>query len=122
MSEKVERRIVALLDGPLVCPHGNPIPGLDQLGLPVATTDTAVALISLTQAAAAAESNIVIDRISEQLQSDAELLHRLDLAGLRPGLLVRATSAAGGVEVSFGDDSTALFARAISDHVFVRAG
>ena len=32
MSEAVERRIVALLDKPLVCPHGNPIPGLDELG------------------------------------------------------------------------------------------
>ncbi len=35
MSEAVERRIVAMLDKPLVCPHGNPIPGLDDLGLPV---------------------------------------------------------------------------------------
>ncbi len=34
MSEAVERRIVAMLDKPLVCPHGNPIPGLDELGLP----------------------------------------------------------------------------------------
>jgi len=33
MSEAVERRIVALLVKPLVCPHGNPIPGLDDLGL-----------------------------------------------------------------------------------------
>src|SRR5579875_2133794 len=32
MSDEVERRIVGLLEKPLVCPHGNPIPGLDQLG------------------------------------------------------------------------------------------
>ena len=33
MSDDVERRIVAMLDQPLVCPHGNPIPGLDSLGV-----------------------------------------------------------------------------------------
>jgi Mn-dependent DtxR family transcriptional regulator len=26
MSDAVERRILALVDKPLVCPHGNPIP------------------------------------------------------------------------------------------------
>ena len=39
MSEAVERRIVAMLDKPLVCPHGNPIPGLDELGLAEQPTD-----------------------------------------------------------------------------------
>src|SRR2546429_1571011 len=34
MSEAVERRLVALLDHPTSCPHGNPIPGLDELGEP----------------------------------------------------------------------------------------
>src|SRR5215813_10155995 len=32
MSEEVERRLVALLGDPSVCPHGNPIPGLAELG------------------------------------------------------------------------------------------
>ena len=31
MSDEVERRIVALLKPPMTCPHGNPIPGLDEL-------------------------------------------------------------------------------------------
>src|SRR3978361_2213539 len=34
MSDEVERRIVALLKPPMTCPHGNPIPGLDELTLP----------------------------------------------------------------------------------------
>src|SRR3954452_9263490 len=98
MSDKVERRILALLDKPLVCPHGNPIPGLDQLGLPFATAP-AVPLVSLSQAAAAESAEVIISRISEQLQPDAELMHRLDSAGLRPGHRVRLAGAAGGVEV-----------------------
>src|SRR3954449_13033149 len=69
MSDKVERRILALLDKPLVCPHGNPIPGLDQLGLPFATTP-AIPLISLSQAVAQNSDEVVISRISESLQPD----------------------------------------------------
>src|SRR5947199_169540 len=59
MSEKVERRILALLKKPLVCPHGNPIPGLDQLGLPFAT-DQSGPLFSLTEAVVAAAGAVVI--------------------------------------------------------------
>src|SRR4051795_370746 len=47
MSDAVERRIVAMLTKPLVCPHGNPIPGLDQLGLPFGTTDDHTDLVTL---------------------------------------------------------------------------
>ena len=34
ISEHVERRLVELLDYPVYCPHGNVIPGLDELGVP----------------------------------------------------------------------------------------
>jgi DtxR family transcriptional regulator, Mn-dependent transcriptional regulator len=33
ISDEAERHIVALLCGPWVCPHGMPIPGLDDLGI-----------------------------------------------------------------------------------------
>jgi DtxR family Mn-dependent transcriptional regulator len=120
MSEKVERRILALLDKPLVCPHGNPIPGLDQLGLPFAATDEGGVLISLTEAAAGTEDEVVINRISEQLQPDAALMHRLDEAGMRPGRRVHVAPVARGVEVWIGDGARTLFDRTVCDHVFVR--
>ncbi len=119
MSEKVERRILALLDKPLVCPHGNPIPGLDQLGLPFATDQSGV-LLSLSDAAAAAQGEVVINRISEQLQPDAELMHRLDAAGMRPGRTVRVAPGPKGVEVWTGDGERTLFDRVVADHVFVQ--
>jgi DtxR family Mn-dependent transcriptional regulator len=118
MSEKVERRILALLEKPLVCPHGNPIPGLDQLGLPFAT-DQSGALLSLTAAAAAAPGEVVINRISEQLQPDAELMHRIDAAGMRPGRTVHIAPGTKGVEVWIGDGEHTLFDRVVADHVFV---
>ena len=127
MSEKVERRILELIDGPLVCPHGNPIPGLERLGLPTESAARS-ALITLTEAASGdveglTADGIVVDRISEQLQSDSDVMHRLDVAGLRPGRRITvAATARGGAAVGAGDgtDDATVFERSICDHVFVR--
>jgi len=118
MSDKVERRILALLKKPLVCPHGNPIPGLDQLGLPFATDQTGP-LLSLSAAVADARQEVVINRISEQLQPDAELMHRLSQAGMRPGSRVCIAGSPEGVEVWVDGGKHATFTRVVADHVFV---
>jgi DtxR family Mn-dependent transcriptional regulator len=119
MSEAVERRIVALLDKPLVCPHGNPIPGLDQLGLPFASVDDQSTLLSLTAAADGSAETVTVDRISEQIQPDAALMRRLSVAAVRPGRLIHVASADRGVEVWTDGERTALDTH-VSDHVFVR--
>ena len=121
MSEAVERRIVALLDKPLVCPHGNPIPGLDQLGLPFAAVDDQSTLLSLTAAADGSAETVTVDRISEQIQPDAALMRRLSAAAVRPGRLIHVASADRGVEVWTDGERTALDTH-VSDHVFVRLG
>jgi DtxR family Mn-dependent transcriptional regulator len=120
MSDAVERRIVALLQKPLVCPHGNPIPGLDELGLPFAATDDHAGLITISAAVLAGASEVVVERISEQLQPDAALMHRLDTAGMRPGSRLRAAAAPTGVEVWTGGNEPTLIDRAVAEHVFVR--
>ncbi|HLY32924.1 MAG TPA: metal-dependent transcriptional regulator [Jatrophihabitantaceae bacterium] len=119
MSDAVERRIVALLQKPLVCPHGNPIPGLDELGLPFATMDDHTELVSLTSAAEPGEASVTIDRIGEQIQPDADAMRTLTTAGVRPGRRVHVSMAAGGVEVRRGTRTVTLDAH-LSDHVFVR--
>ena len=118
MSEAVERRIVAMLEKPLVCPHGNPIPGLDDLGLPFSSTDDHTGLITLTDAAEQG-ADIVIARISEQIQPDAELMHELTRAGLRPGQRVHAVQTGADVVVSTAN-TTLTLKNDISDHIFVR--
>jgi DtxR family Mn-dependent transcriptional regulator len=121
MSEAVERRIVALLDKPLVCPHGNPIPGLEDLGLPFAAVDETIGLRTLSIAALVPDAVVTVDRISEQLQPDPILMRRLADAGLRPGGSVHAAVAPrGGVEV-WDDGERVVFSQVVADHVFVRS-
>jgi DtxR family Mn-dependent transcriptional regulator len=120
MSEAVERRIVAMLEKPLVCPHGNPIPGLDDLGLTLNTAHDQAALMTLTDAAKDTKEVLVIDRISEQLQPDAAIMHELTRAGVRPGQQVHAASTPTGVEV-WGDGEHSALDRHLSDHIFVRS-
>lgn len=88
MSENVERRIVEVLDNPTTSPYGNPIPGLDQLGLSlVASEDQAVRLVDLPQG----DSAVVIARMSEHAQSDPELVTELRKAGVVPNARVSVT-------------------------------
>ncbi|CAA9290241.1 MAG: Iron-dependent repressor IdeR/DtxR [uncultured Corynebacteriales bacterium] len=88
MSDSVERRIAALLGAPTTCPHGNPIPGLDELGtLPVAPDNGP--LVTLEQAATSGSETAVVRRISEQIQPDAEVLRGLRSAGVQPGRTVK---------------------------------
>ena len=119
MSDEVERRIVGLLDKPLVCPHGNPIPGLDQLGLPLGAADDAV-LLSLADSVAEGSTEVIVDRISELLQPDAALMHRVKTAGLRPGQLVHVAAAPDGIRVQAAGAEAEVFGQRVADHVFVR--
>ncbi|MCW2604745.1 MAG: putative iron dependent regulatory protein [Pseudonocardiales bacterium] len=120
MSDAVERRILALLRKPLVCPHGNPIPGLDDLGLPFASIDPGVPLATLGSAAGAEPRTVQIERISEQIQPDEGLMRRFVEVGMLPGRSVVVTLAPRGVELHV-DGRIEIFDQVTADHVFVHA-
>lgn len=84
MSEKVERKILSLLGDGLESPYGNPIPGLEELGLEVAG-DFRSGLVALTEAAGEEPVALTIRRIGEPVQVDPESLALLTSAGLMPG-------------------------------------
>src|SRR5213080_2414235 len=89
MSEQVERRLVELLDYPVYCPHGIVIPGLGELGVPADAADRAVAaglesVKPMDQAATNRAGPAVVRRISEQVQSDADLMLKLRRSGIPP--------------------------------------
>ena len=124
MSEAVERRILTLLEEPLVCPHGNPIPGLDQLGLPAAepadgaaTSDRLGRLPTLAATVAGDEVTVRIERISELLQPDAQVMRQLNACGLTPGVSVAVSRKPDGLHVA-GSDAEPI-SEEIAEHIFV---
>jgi DtxR family transcriptional regulator, Mn-dependent transcriptional regulator len=126
ISEQVERRLVELLGYPVHCPHGNLIPGLDELGLPAAARERALAAPEPAQAMTDAVSELprpfVVRRISEQVQSDAGLMLRLRQIGIQPGREVTLAASHDGVRVTREDDpggGAGELPRDVAVHVFV---
>jgi DtxR family transcriptional regulator, iron-dependent repressor len=119
MSETVERRILGLLDHPTHSPFGNPIPGLDELGEPVAAATTG--LVGLDTVAKDESRRVTVGRIGEPLQDDHELMTSLSRAGVRPGEVVKVRRTDSGVLVGSGMEYAELDPTRAS-HVFVSVG
>lgn len=89
MSEDVERRLVQVLDNPMVSPFGNPIPGLALLGL----EDTfggpdRADLFRLTELPIGDAVAVVVRQLTEHVQGDVALISRLKEAGVVPNARV----------------------------------
>ena len=119
MSEAVERRIVTLLANLATCPHGNPIPGLAELGADTAPADP-VKLVTLKAGAEAGGAAVVVRRISEQLQPDVDVMRLLRKSGIQPGNAVTVEPNGSGVVVTVDGQSNALD-EFVAAHVFVSA-
>lgn len=99
MSERVERRLVELLEDPVVSPYGNPIPGLEKLGVSRAQ-QVAEQLVTLRRvaeeggdvdgdaAAGGPGRTWRVQRLAESIQVEPEVLEQLLEAGIRPGVRV----------------------------------
>jgi DtxR family Mn-dependent transcriptional regulator len=88
ISERVERKILALLGEHRESPYGNPIPGLDELGEPL-NEDFARGVINLVELVAEGSIVATVRRIGEPAQVDPEALNLLTRAGMMPGRRVR---------------------------------
>jgi len=127
ISDNVERRLVELLGYPVRCPHGNVIPGLAELGVPDDATKRADAAtnepdIAMTAVAVPRGEQVMVSRISEQVQSDADLMLRLKNIGIQPGREVTLAASDHGVRVTGADtvgDIGAELPAEIATHVFV---
>lgn len=121
MSEEVERRLVSLLETPSTCPHGNPIPGLAELGADVGAAESEP-LALMTEVATAAGVPVVVQRISEQVQGDTALMRKLKQFGIQPGREVTLAAGDDGIRVTTDDQpggSTTEIPRRVASHVFV---
>lgn len=83
ISPVLEARLVAVLDDPVTCPHGNPIPGSKRTYEPGP-------MRPLTSVKVGGRSTIV--RLEEDLQADHQMLMALEGAGAIPGAEVTVES------------------------------
>ena len=111
MSERVEERLLSLLNQPTVSPYGNPIPGLGEIGgtSPEQGFLDGVECLAEVANELAGDSRVVtVARLGEPLQTDIELLARLAEGGVTPGTEL---------VVSASDDSFVSVARPGADIV-----
>src|SRR5664279_18343 len=98
VSERVERKILALLGEHRESPYGNPIPGLDELGEPP-NEDFRLGVSNLVELVADGPTVVTVRRTSEPAQVEPEALNLLTQAGHQPGRQVRVRREEGRIVV-----------------------
>lgn len=108
ISDDVEKAMWTKLGDPKTCPHGNPIPGAGYRPPPV-------------EPIAHLSGSAVLERISEELELDDEIMDFLDVNGLRPGARVEvaARTPDGIVTVRVDDDAQVGLSPFIAERVYV---
>ena len=99
MSEEVERRLVVVLKNPTTSPYGNPIPGLDELGVDK-PADNGEVLVRLTDIPTGKPTAVVVRRLAEHIQTDPEVIGQLREAGVVPDARVTVETKSGLVTIS----------------------
>ncbi|MGX5695618.1 iron dependent repressor, metal binding and dimerization domain protein [Agromyces soli] len=121
MSEQVERRLIELLGQPTESPYGNPIPGLDELGVPAAAPFMS-GVRNLVQALGDDGRPVsgVVRRLGEPVQFDPELLAQFRQAGIMPGARATFSSNGGYVLVQVdGVDGGLEIPVEVAGHLFI---
>ncbi|MCV2395095.1 metal-dependent transcriptional regulator [Actinotalea sp. M2MS4P-6] len=121
MSERVEQRLVELLDHPDHSPYGNPIPGLAELGEHPAGERFLDGVVAVTDVEPGTRA--VVARLGEPVQTEPEMLARFVDTGVLPGVEVEVRPDGPGVTLAVpGADLVLDLPDEIARHVFVRRG
>jgi DtxR family Mn-dependent transcriptional regulator len=123
MSEAVERKLVALLNHPTTSPYGNPIPGLDELGVGGPPDGVDLTLRRIDEVARGGGGDVLVCRIAEHVQLDPEVMAILRTVGVIPGQDVRvgAVTRAGVAVPVHGPSAGAELPSPIAHAVLVRS-
>lgn len=99
MSDAVEARLIAILDNPATCAHGNPIPGMKG-------AERTLQALADTEPG----ERVRLERVTEQVEVDQEALVYLDSHGFIPGVAaqVRDRAPDGTMTLDLEDGSIAL--------------
>jgi DtxR family Mn-dependent transcriptional regulator len=109
ISDEVEERLVALLENPATCPHGNPIPGAG----PARDDLLALAEVELGE-------RVRLERVTEQVEVDLDALVYHDDHSFIPGAdaEVRSRAPDGTVTLDL-DDGTIALGPALTTQLYV---
>lgn len=119
MSERVERRLVEMLDHPRTSPYGNPIPGLDELcGVHQGGTEVLPEVVSIADLIESGGVIGILVRIGEAPQSLEGFLEDAAEIGLLPGVLVQLSEVSEGVEIRT-DGGSMVIDGDVARHLFV---
>ena len=118
MSDRVERKLLAMLADPRESPYGNPIPGLEELGGPASDGAFRDGLLPLPTALGEGPMELVVRRLGEPLQTELVLMGVLARVGVRPGRAVLAVRAGAEVLLTTAAGQARLPVAA-AQHVFV---
>jgi DtxR family Mn-dependent transcriptional regulator len=118
ISDDVEKRLLELLGNPVESPYGNPIPGLAELGA-IPAGDFMDGVRPLADVAATVPSQVLIRRISEELQKDEELMSALRRVGARPDKAVSALASGEFITIAAGGESAEVPYDS-AEHLFVK--
>ena len=121
MSERVERKILAMLPDHALSPYGNPIPGLAELGETGPFEKFRDGVAPLTDIVTEEPMLLTVRRIGEPAQADQATLEVLTASGIRPGARVRTHVEGDRVlaRVENGPEGVSL-PREVASHVFVQ--
>jgi DtxR family Mn-dependent transcriptional regulator len=120
MSEAVEKKVYELLNRPTRSPYGNPIPGLDEFD-PASPAAAAAGDAERNLAFPGLTGAVVVRRICESVQTNADVLRQLHAAGVDPGATVTVAQERDGVTIDRSGDTVRL-PREVASRVFVAAG
>jgi DtxR family Mn-dependent transcriptional regulator len=127
ISERVERKILALLGDWRESPYGNPIPGLDELGV-TPGEGFRDGVRQLTLLAGERPALAVVKRLGEPVQVDPQWWAMLQGAGVLPGAVVEVCWDGGSVAVQVvqagqpgGRAGRVVLSREAAAHVFASA-
>ena len=121
MSDSVEKKVYELLNRPTRSPYGNPIPGLDVLGAPDEDeSDPAAGTGERNLAFPGLTGSVVVRRICESVQTNADVLRQLHAAGIDPGTTVTVAQERDAVTIDRSGDKIRL-PREVASRVFVAA-
>ncbi len=122
ISDHVERRLLDLLDAPKISPYGNPIPGLEELGVegaPDVFRDGNEHLKDALAVAVGAPIQVVIRRMSEEIQKDVQMMTTLRQAGIKPDVEVTVESGGLGVRLTAAGSPGCEIDNEAATHLFV---